>query len=163
MSAWVRSLSDRSWYRPTPVGFSSSVALRPTICGLLYRLLIICAHLQRHSAIGYLLPLADLMLSAPSIRRPAPFDREAHVASPFLSILLVLLKPHARSFPLFFSRPSACISHRGPLQLSGESHRPLGIFPCPRVRPSTIARLKNKTKKKASSRRNCYPVQLQPG
>lgn len=34
------------------------------ICGLLYRLLIICAHLQRHGGSVTYCRLADLMLSA---------------------------------------------------------------------------------------------------
>jgi len=80
------------------VGFSSPAALRSTICSLLYRLLIICAHLQRHSAIGYLLPLADLMLSAPLV--PAPFDREARRL--FSSRSLALLKLFTHNPFLFF-------------------------------------------------------------
>lgn len=46
-------LSDRSRNRPArTVGFSNPAALRLVIRGLLYRLLIICAHLQRHSVIA---------------------------------------------------------------------------------------------------------------
>lgn len=107
------------------VGSSSPAALWPTICSLLYRLLIICAHLQRHSAIGYLLPLADLMLSAPSV--PAPFDRETRrLFFPFDPFALL----KSRFFSLFSSRrysvrlylPTA--SH---YNYQDESHRSFGI------------------------------------
>lgn len=102
------------------VGSSSPAALWPTICSLLYRLLIICAHLQRHLAIGYLLPLADLMLSAPSV--PAPFDRETRRLlfpfdpSPKITILFSLFFPSSYSVRLYL--PTA--SH---YNYQDESHR----------------------------------------
>lgn len=86
------------------------------------------AHLQRATAIGYLLPLADLMLSALARSRtfgadpPAPFDREAprRVASllffralvhlnrrdPFLSLSLSPIRVLSVLLPT-----AACISH----------------------------------------------------
>lgn len=110
MSAWVpRGLSDRSCrYRPTPMGFSSSVALWLTIRSLLYRLLIICAHLQRrHSALGYLLPLADLMLSASSVPPPTPIGIFL-IGKPFRADASLSLSLYLYFLSLFFPSRSLC-------------------------------------------------------
>lgn len=132
------------------VGFSSPAALRPTICGLLYRLLIICAHLQRHSAIGYLLPLADLMLSAPSV--PASFDRATHR-------LFFPFDPSLSSSRDFFSPFSsrryvrAPISfYREPLQLSGRKSFSRNLFGA-RIRSSPFEPLDQSARRMSAIRK----------
>lgn len=110
---------------------AAPAALRPTICSLLYRLLIICVHLQRHSAIGYLLPLADLMLSAPSACRHLLIGK-ARRASPFLPLPCSSKISHDPLLLLFFLfgiiRTRLYLSTATHYNYQDKSRRPLGIL-----------------------------------
>lgn len=136
----------RALLRPTPWALAPA-ALWPMIRALLYRLLIISAHLQRHGirlliAIGRFNARAAAFGADP----PAPFDSES-LPLPFspLSTLCLPLSPFFSLFPLdFFPNDrdrrftGRCPSLRNPLQLSasgakGQHHRRV-LVPRPRAR-----------------------------